>query len=119
VPRFDGSPPEEVMRLPLGQFSDRAVEDPFVSVRAFGTRVAIGVHGRDLIGSGAAIGDHAAPHARVITLDVNRRSTNGSRLGGRLQHESHPDLSSPDFLDGFVHASERHHFDNGFNAMLR
>jgi hypothetical protein len=71
--RFDGSPPEEVMRLPLGQFSDGAVEDPFVSVRAFGTRVAIGVHGLELIGPGADIGDHAAPHARVITLDVKAR----------------------------------------------
>jgi hypothetical protein len=36
-----------------------------------------------------------------------------------LQHQSHPDVSSPDPLDGLVHPSERHDIDNGPDAMPR
>lgn len=69
----DGSPPEPIMQLGLGHFSDGSVEDPFVSVRAFGMRVAVGVHGLALPLQPSDFAK-AAPHARVITLDVGAKS---------------------------------------------
>jgi hypothetical protein len=63
-------------------------------------------------------GDHAGCDSALAHGQIVGPPT-CSHLGGRLQHESHRNLSSPDSLDGVVHATERHDFDNGLNAMLR
>ena len=61
-------------------------------------------------------GGHAHPGAVIASAGGKRQDASHPR--GRLQHESHRDLSSPDSLDGFVHSSERHDFDNGLDPML-